>query len=602
MKKIIFAVICSLFCSYNLFPQANEQKFQLATSYEKSGDWESAVRLYEELYKDSPQGKYFDGIARIYKQQNRFAELRPFIDEQLKKDKSTDLLILSGEVNWKLGKTDAANADWEKAKSNYGNFAATYVKLAETLNTLMLFDKSIQVLKEAKSKYPDELVFSDGLARLYIITKNYTDGIEEVLYLLGKNNNVQQAQGKLYALMNDPQANAHIDEVFQKEFKKTQNTYVLILYSWYLRTNKKFAQALDVVIELDKVSNAKGYEIYRFGEESRRDGDYDVALKAFQTVLSMDKKATIHTNSALFSYTKTMEEKLQTGAELSQTDAEKIIKSYRKIIADYPKTQYSEQSRIRIAELESRVLNNQKAAIKELEDVIETKFSALYVVQAISGLYNIYLQNNDIEKSKHYISQLLKTYGKMQASPDIMNLVNKAKFIQGEIFYFQGAMDSASVIFQELSKSTNTDIANDAIDKVVLIEQNKNFVKALNTFAKAELAVKQNRTGDAIALFNEVANIGSGEQIGEKSIIKAAELEIDIDSLSLAASNLKKYLNDNIYPLYGDNALFLLGSIAEKQGSKTDAVSYYTSLLTKYPRSILLVAARKRIQELRTIN
>ena len=61
-----------------------EQKYKLGESYEKGGDFESAVRLYEEIYKESKHEKYFTALLRLYKLQNRFQEANQIIEEQLK--------------------------------------------------------------------------------------------------------------------------------------------------------------------------------------------------------------------------------------------------------------------------------------------------------------------------------------------------------------------------------------------------------------------------------------------------------------------------------------------------------------------------------------
>ena len=51
--------------------------------------------------------------------------------------------------------------------------------------------------------------------------------------------------------------------------------------------------------------------------------------------------------------------------------------------------------------------------------------------------------------------------------------------------------------------------------------------------------------------------------------------------------------------MFGDNALFLLGNIAEKQNDKERAIDYYSKLLANYTNSLFLIEARNRIKELR---
>ena len=79
LNKVLVLAFLFLICFANLNAQnINVQKYKLAESYEKSGDFESAVRLYSELIKSEPNNDdYFDSYARSLKTMNKFAELLP---------------------------------------------------------------------------------------------------------------------------------------------------------------------------------------------------------------------------------------------------------------------------------------------------------------------------------------------------------------------------------------------------------------------------------------------------------------------------------------------------------------------------------------------
>jgi tetratricopeptide (TPR) repeat protein len=624
---IIFPVVATLTCLFSnsyIFAQADEQKFQLAQSYEKSGDINSAIRIYEELYQANKSEinkseKYFEPIVRIYKSQNRFEELQLFVNERVKliDDKklksSSDLLILSGEINWRLGNTDAANSDWEKAKANFGNEIQTFFDLVATFNSLRLFDKSIPILLEAKKIFSDKnpeniqenITITDGLIRIYAVLGNFKDGFDETLNYLKLTENLQQVQGKLFGFMNSDSAINYIENQFPRELNKNDNYLLISLYGWFLRTTKNFEKAFEVFQKIDKQTNSKGLEVYRFADESRRDGQFDIALKAFQYVIDMGKESK-QSNSALFNYSKTMEERFNSKTNFTQKEAEEIIKSYKNIVKKFPKTEHSEQSKIRIAYLENKILKNNKNAINELKSVIETNFRANLVVEAMNDLTEIYLQEGNINLANETINSLQKSYNNSKNNPKsnqknnpIANELNKSKFLQAEIFYFSGKIDSALAIYNSLSQMIDNDIANDALNRTVFIEQNKDFVQALNFYSKADFFTFQGKNDSAIKFFNEAAQISKGEQIGENSLIKVAELEIENKNFVQSRKILSDYLNENIYPIFGDNALFLLGNISEFENKNPEAVDFYSDILLKYPRSVLINEARKRIRILR---
>lgn len=601
LKYILVLIPLFFVCSNNIFAQNNyyEQKYRLAESFEKGGELESAVQIYQEIYAAMPTNKkYFEALVRVLKQQNRYSELKTIVEEKTKTEKSVDLFLLSGEVYWKLGETSSANKAWDNVLSLGIETSEVYLRLSSLLASLKLFDKAVNVLKSAKSKYPKDLTVSDALARLYVITGNYKDGINEILYLFNSDKNLPLTQGRIYTLLSNPEAVEYADKAFQKEMKVSGNNLQLLsLYSWFLRVTKQFEKALDIVEKIESVSKTRGLKLYKFGEDSKRDGEYDIALKAFQKVISMGKN-TDYRHAALFMYTQTVEEKMQSSNNVTKEETRKIIDSYKDIIKEFPRSRQEVDCRVRIAELENTVFNNTAGAIEELQKVVDLNYNSLTVIEALNKLSEIYIKTNELKLSEDVVNKVLNKYGR-QTNNITADELDKSRYLKGELLFYREEIDSALAIFKELSVNKNTDIANDALDKIVLIEQNREHVAALNMYSKAELAEMQNNIAAAKNYYQNVVQYAPNEQIGEQSLIKAAEIDIKQSNYDEANKILSQYLNDNIYPMFGDNALFLLGNIAEKQNDKERAIDYYSKLLANYTNSLFLIEARNRIKELR---
>jgi tetratricopeptide (TPR) repeat protein len=373
-----------------------------------------------------------------------------------------------------------------------------------------------------------------------------------------------------------------------------------------LRHIKNFEKAYNIIVELDEKENVKGRTIYAFAEESRKDAQYDIALKAYQKVYDMGKQSP-HSNNAMYYYVKTMEERLlNMNLEQDKIDSatlkknyQNIINDYKKIIKERPKTDNSEQSKLSIAYIEYNIMQNSKNAIQMLNDVLETKLSGLYVMQATNELSNIYLAMGDIAKAEQLITDLLKQYARQKFGADIIQQYNIAKYNKAEILYYTGEIDSALAIYFELTETLEADIANDAIMRINFISNNKDLVKPLSLYSQAEYLTLQKKYKEALVHFYDVQKLAVGETLAELALIKAAELEVLLNNISTAKKLLTTYLTENIYPLYGDNALFALGNIAEKENETELAIDYYGELLYKYPRSLFISDARKKIRILR---
>ena len=620
----IFFVITFIFCYNVLFAQTpTENKFQLAQSYEQSGETKEALRIYEEIYSTDKQEKYFEPIVRLYKQENRFKELLPLVLDRTKSHPTAKIFILAGEIYWQLGEINDANSMWDKTRKDYGNTPDTYQSITLTLNQLKQFDKTIPILIEAKQKFFKNEDIIDALVRAYIFTNMYQDGFGEMLYLYNLTNNLQQAQSRLFALMTDTSALVFLNNAFIRELKKDDNLGILTLYSWYLRTTKNYEEAFNVVVKVDEKQNNKGRNIFQFANESRRDEEFDIALKAYLYLQNMGKN-TPYYNNALYEYTQTSDDRLSSLIQNKNIDSvnlkknfESIIMEYKRIIKDNPKTSNSEQSKMRIATIERNIMKNNKAAIEMLLNVIETQLDANYVMQATNDLVEVYIATGELSKANELINSVLadqnntknkgiKIKGNAQLSSktsvqnnNVGQYLNEIKFNQAEILYYQGQIDSAMTIYASLLDSLSEDIVNDALTRISFIEQNKEHIKQLSIFAKAEYLVLQERYLDAIKEFDNIRKETDGESIAELSIIKIAETESKRKNNNAAKTILTNYLSENAHPLFGDNALFLLGNIAEEENDYIDAQKYYGDILYKFPRSIFISEARNKIRTIR---
>ncbi|MDR0927984.1 MAG: tetratricopeptide repeat protein [Ignavibacteria bacterium] len=602
-KQIIIAVlvlvIASIIYAPAVYPQAIDQQFQLAQSYEQGGDYANALRLYLEIYASNKSEKYFEPIARIYKQQNRYEELKPIVEERMKSSVNASILILAGEVYWKLGQPNEANVCWDRCRKDFGKDPRVYIELATTLNVLRQFDKSANVLLEAKQKFNDHPNVVDALLRTYIYLGNYTDGFRELLYQYALTKNLQQAEGRLLGLMTSEDAVKYIDNAFAREITKNNDVQLLILYAWFLRSIKNYDKALDIYAQIDAANNAKGNEIYVFAEQSRLDGDYDIAMKAYRRVMDMGKSSP-YANASVYNYTKTMEERFFNKSALSKEEANEIINSYKKIVSNFPKTDYSEQAKLRIAYIEDSIMQNKQNAMDMLNSVIATNFSPLYVIQAMNELTDIYIEKGQLNEANTNISSILQKYGNQQkANPQFQYELSKCKYDQAETQYYYGNTDSALALYYSLAETLEDDIANDALSRITFIEQNKDLVKPLNLFIKAEYLEKQGKYDEALSNYYDVVKFSTGEALGEKALVSAAVIEVSKKNYAKANKLLSDYITDNAYPLYGDNALYLLGDIAIVENKKDDAINYYADILVKYPRSILISDTRRKIREIR---
>ena len=115
--KLKIAIIISVFLVFYLqAQQRNEQKFSLAQSYEQIGDYNSAVKIYEELYQSDPaNSQYINALYRIYTQLKNYAALVNILDERIKqRPDDIEAYGMLGSTYYLMGNEEKAVEVWNQ--------------------------------------------------------------------------------------------------------------------------------------------------------------------------------------------------------------------------------------------------------------------------------------------------------------------------------------------------------------------------------------------------------------------------------------------------------------------------------------------------------
>ncbi|MBI5324648.1 MAG: tetratricopeptide repeat protein [Ignavibacteriae bacterium] len=597
MKKIIYILIFVL-CFFTVYAQnSSVQKYQLAEAYEKTGDFENASRLYYEIYKITPKNKkYLDAVIRSYKVLHQYSALLSIIEEHLKIQQSADLIILSGELYWRTGKTNEANHSWQEALSMPPKNPEIYIDVAESQSSVMLFDKAISTLEDGKKIYEGSFIFSEKLIPLYIAVADYVKGVDEILDVFESDKNLAMAQGRLSALMTGKSANEYIDkELDKKASGNDNNQFYLRLYGWFLKSVNP-EKALDIFNKLDNLTGGIGTEIARFANDSKQDGNFDIALKAYDMVIAKGKNNP-HFLTSLFGFARTLEYKIQENPNIAKETIEKIISRYKQIVKEYSYDLTAADSRLRIAQLSLDYMNDKETAKEELKSIIKQFPQQPVTATALNLLGSIDMMDNKMDDASESYSQVINKYKRYSPFE-----VDKASFLLAQIQYYKGNIDSAFTLYTNVSANTSSDIANDALNKIILIDQNKQFTQALKLFAEAEFRELQKDTNQALIFYKQIIETASGSDLAEQSLVRQAKIEFQKANYLQVRKLLSEFLEKNPDTIYGDISHLLIGDSYLNENNTKDAENYYTRLIVKYPRSIYAQEAREKIRKIRSKN
>jgi tetratricopeptide (TPR) repeat protein len=149
--------------------QRNDQKFSLAQSYEQIGDYNSSVKLYEELYQSDPSNsQYIDALYRIYTQLKNYAALVNILDERIKqKPDDIETYGMLGSTYYLMGNEEKASEVWNEPFKS-GNVNPVFYRVVGNYAVdRRAFEIAINLYEQGKNASDDKVLYAFDLARLY---------------------------------------------------------------------------------------------------------------------------------------------------------------------------------------------------------------------------------------------------------------------------------------------------------------------------------------------------------------------------------------------------------------------------------------------------
>lgn len=591
MAKTLYFLI--IFIPMVLFAQ--NPKYDFAKSYLENGQYEDAARLFKDLFDESPNKiEYFSGVVESYRQLGKYSELIPIVNKQLKKSPHFLLDALLGELYYKTGEKDKAIKHWKEIVSKDKENIQVYSAIADALGSNREFKEAIEILKIAREKFNNPEL-NDRLVKFYISEGNYINGSKLVIESLTKDKDLVKAEGHLYTFMTNKENTAYLKTYLLSLSDKSPNDiYIQELIAWFFRTTNDLASAFKIYLRLDVLKNTQGREIFEFAELSRKDGHYIEALKAYEVIMD-DAKYERYKRNAIYGYALTLEAKLNDDVKISEQQAKEIIKRYSDLIKLNANSNEAADAMYRIAMIKKNWLNDFKGANKDLREIME-KFPRSPLA-ASSGLrLGLNFQEmGELDKSTEILQEVYNYHTNNNRA-----LQSEVEFALAKSIYFSGNIDSSTVLFNSLIHNEKDDISNDALEKLMLINENKDVPNALSEFAKAEYLSYQNKDDKAIDKYNDIMKIYRESKLAQRSAISIAEINLKNKKYDDVIKQLEDFRFQFATSIFSDEALMLLSEAYHLSGNNDKAVGKLTEILVDYNKSIFIQEVRDKIRKYRS--
>ncbi|MBZ0263948.1 tetratricopeptide repeat protein [bacterium] len=598
------------------------QQRRLANNYESRGRFETALKIYEDIYSRAPEDRQnYEGLRRNLVALNRYDEAITLIEERITAgipgEQNYRLYCDLGATYYKADKKTQAEIAWNQAIEVAPGSSAPYQELAHTFISLRLVERSVDILRLARRELNNPYLFASQLATLLQSRMDWQGAAEE--YLLSMRENSHLMRLTLRSLANFPDTEAANKAVFtalEREFKAIEKSEPWkgyraqlqeLMASQYMK-NGEFAEALPWIEKVDATDPNPGERLIDFAAQAHNEGADSVAHQALQIAGGrlLDPSSKAGVDHAL------------AGMAVAQGDYEKADSIYSIYCTGNMPLAIEREARLRRGMLRLYYLDNAEDAVVDFHELLKksnlpnaapVRYAYASALVRLDSLSNAQYQLDQIkpELSQQNRFGLNQNLRQRHLSRD-ENWVN-ALFLHAQIEWWQGRSTNAKTYLDSLlGQPDGSDRENEALSLSQIFRVAEKDSVKLAALGRADKAEFEGEYDSAIELYTSLSEDvpqDSGKALSASEYPVAAEAHWRLGQLYLQLEPLNaiqvfEKFTDR-YPEHPrtEEIWLTLGQLAEWNNQSEQAAEYYENLLLLFPDGLLAAEARLSLDRLR---
>ncbi|HCY81975.1 MAG: tetratricopeptide repeat protein [Winogradskyella sp.] len=584
-----FLFVISFLCCFNMFSQEDI----VAAEYYKNGDFEKALLSYKKLYNKSPNNNtYLLQLVKSLQQLEKYQEAETLLLEQISRVNYPPLLIELG-YNYQL-QNNIINAEtyYESALKTIDQNPNFVFVVGKAFEDRSLLDQAITAYEKAMVLKPD-LNFNVQLARIYGDQGNVEKMFESYLNFVELNdsyiNTIKRAFSEFISENSDNKNNVLLKRILLKKIQTDQNLLWNEMLSWLFVQQKDYNKAFTQEKAMFFRQPESLDRIEELAHIALADKAYQVALDIFtyltETAQDLDTK--------LKAYYNLIEIKTQLA---TKEEYNSILSEYKAIFDTYGTHTKTLFIQISYAHFLAFYKHEPNQAVSVLKQSLELPLNSFQEA-------GVKLELGDVLVLQEKFNEALIYYTQVQRNLKNSTLSQEARYKVAKTSYYKGDFKWAESQLKILKSSTSQLIANDALDLMLLITDNKyedSTQTALKLYAKADLMAFQNQTDNAIELLDEILTNHKGKTIEDQALFKQAQLFEKNQEYHRAEANYQAIITNFSDDILADDAYFFLAELYRKKLNQPEkAQELYEKIVFNYQDSIYFVDARNNFRSLR---
>lgn len=577
------------------------QEEQLAYQYFSNKQYEKAIVIYKNLYKESPKREFYESLITSYLFLERYKEAEKLVKNYIKKNpERIEYNIDHGFVLEKWNKRNKAAQVYESTiKSMLAN-TNSILSVGNRFYQKKKYDYAIKAYQKGAKLLQGEYPFAFELAKVYEAQGNISAVSEALISILDFSEEYQEdVQIALTTYLNDD-SNGKKRRVFKetlllKAQKNPNNTSLTELLIWLFVQEKKFSSALTHAKALDKRNKEAGNRIVELAKICVQNKAYETGLKAYK-YLAKKEKGSYYYRVAKTKMVEILNLKIEQDPYANKEDIILLRTNYEEVLEELGRNNYTMDLIRGYAKLLAFKFNEIDLAKRELQQAIKMKRARLTeLAKCKITLGDIYVKENEIWEAALLYGQVNQDF-----KEDVIG--HLAKFKSAKAYFYAGDFKWAKAQLDVLKASTTKLIANDALQLSVLISDNLGLDTAtapLKLYAQAELNHFQNNDSLAFLLCDSIQSLFSSNiTLLDDVYFMQAKICSKRKQWDNALSLLQKAVD--YQDLLKDDALFEMGNIYEKILDQPEkAMKCFEQIVLEHQDSFFAFEARKRYRTLR---
>jgi tetratricopeptide (TPR) repeat protein len=576
---------------------------RLASSYERAELYDKAAEVYRLLCVQNPTDlPSYLAAKRCYLKIKEYDKLTQLIRELQSQRRDIRYEIDLAEIEYLMSDFKKAKEHWDQILTDNSRNQDAYALLGAALIENRLYDDAIAVYQRGRKNLKDDYLFIFELANVYLAMSDTGNATREYLYYLEKNpNQVAYIDTRIARLEQDEDATKEIAQVLKKALKektKIDQEILQLLGNLYTR-NRQYDEAFHYYQQLpdsteteNKSTTLKSTVVLDFGETARRDGSYEYAKRAFEFVIEKfpQSPSAVRAQYGLATLFESQEQYAQ------------AVNAYQNFIDGHPNTTEALRAMLQVGDLWFEKLANIPEAKKTYNDILRRFPGSAYRLPVLYRLAECELATERLDGAEQIYQRILA-----ESDKDIKDK-RMAKYNLALVEFSRGHPTRSKTILADLVDNPQIHAVepdeneNDILDLFYLIQDKQNdstglavlgrarFLFRINELEKSRLAIRNFVDSNPQTLLaDEFAMLLIDVYRGEKNYT---------DALSQCQELLK-----NDAGFYRDRAMMTRAEIYEFDLKEyAQAQQAYESLLEKFPNSIYIEDARRRIRSLEKMN